>query len=222
MTRMNCVKALTAAVLLSAPMAAHASDERFELWLNQALDYSIDAENTVELVTGQRFSSAADGGTDSYYLRGWLHHRVNSSFTISAAIEQRENDGGFDEVRLLQQLSGRHGVLRTRLRVEQRWIEDQSRMGLRLRPRVGVAVPVDEAGKWQLSSDAELSFTLRSSRIGPADDAGLRGMRLRLGATYQASENLAVNLTYVRNQKFVEGAGDVVGNAPLLGLAYSF
>ena len=222
MTRSAMSTLLVCAAVLAAPSTAHASDEAFEFWLNPSVDYDIDDENTLELETAQRFRSESDGRVDTYFVRAWLHHRVNDTFTLSGAVEQRENDGGLDEVRTLQQVSGQHGYFRTRLRLEQRWIEDQSRMGLRLRPRLGVEVPLDEAGRWSFHTDTELFFALRSALDGPADDARLNGMRSQFGVTYAASDNLELSVTYLRQQDFIEGAPDSVGNAPLIGIAFSF
>lgn len=213
---------LIGAALLAMPQAAHAGDEAFEFWLNPSVDYAIDDENTVELNTAQRFRSESDGRVDTYLAQLWLHHKVLDNLTLSGGVEQRENDGGFDEVRMLQQLSARHEFLRVRLRMEQRWIEDQSRMGLRLRPRVGVKVPLGDSGKWSFATDAELFFTLRSARQDRSDDPGLSGMRSRFGVAYQASDKLELSLTYLRQQDFRDNAPDRIGNAPLIGIAYSF
>lgn len=222
MSRSHLSSILVCTALLAVPSAAQAGDEAFEFWLNPSADYALDDDNTVELETAQRFRSEIDGRVDTYFARVWLHHKVLDNLTLSGGVEQRENDGGFDEVRMLQQLSGQHGHFRARLRLEQRWVEDQSRMGLRLRLRLGVKIPLDGDGKWSFKTDSELFFTLRSSRRDLSDDPGLTGMRSQFGVAYGAADNLEVSLTYVRQQDFRDNAPDRIGNAPLIGIAYSF
>lgn len=221
MNRTGYRPALLAVLLLGMPGAAYASDDAFELWFNPSVDVALDRDNTIELETAQRFRSASDGRSDTYFARLWLHHKIADNATLSGAFEQRENDGGLDEVRTMQQLATSHGYLRTRLRLEQRWVEDQSRMGLRLRPRLGVKVPLDGAEKLAFKADTELFITLRSSRVGPADDSGLTGVRSQLGLSYAASDKLELSLTYLRQQNIRDNAPDRVGHAPLIGIAYS-
>ena len=151
--------------LLAVPGAAHATDDAFEVWLNPSIEYNLEDDTSVELETAQRFRG--DGRVDTYFARLWLNKDFGDNFTLSGGIEQRENDGGFDEVRLLQQVTGKHGYFRARLRFEQRWVEDQSRVGFRVRPRLGVQVPINEAGDWSFKTDAELFLTLKSTSRQP-------------------------------------------------------
>ena len=204
---------------LAAPHAAYASDDTFEVRLNQSITYNLEDDTAAELHTAQRFRSASDNRPDTYIARLWLHRDFGDDFTLSGGIEQRENDGGFDEVRLLQQVTGRHGFLRTRLRFEQRWVEDQSRVGFRLRPRVGVSVPIDSEGDWHFRTDAELFLTLKSTSVG--GDDGLTAMRSRFGVTHDVNDNLKLSLAYLRQQNFRENAPDRVGHAPQIGVSYT-
>jgi len=132
--------------LAAMTTAAHATDDAFEVWLNPSIEYDLSKHDSIELETAQRFRSASEGRADTYFVWAWLHHDLNETFTLSGALEQRENDGGFDEVHMIQQLSGKHGYIRTRVRLEERWVEDQSRMGFRIRPRLGVVVPINDNG----------------------------------------------------------------------------
>lgn len=79
---------------------------------------------------------------------------------LRGVIEQRVNNSGADETRLIQQLSTSHGYLCTRLRIEQRFIENAHRMGLRVSPRIGVAVPIDAHERWTFKTYAKLFLTL--------------------------------------------------------------
>lgn len=219
----NPVRAGMAALLcMSAPVWAQNAgdhDDAFELWLNPSVSLSLDEDTGLELETAQRFRSAADGRADTYFARFWVNQDVSDSFTLSAALERRVNDGGRNETRSMQQVSGKHGVLRTRLRLEQRFVDNADRMGLRLRPRIGVKVPLDETGRWSSKADAELFVTLRATR--PGGDEGLTGLRTQIGLGYAISDRVSLGLAYLRQQDFEDGGPDTVGHAPLVSLEFS-
>lgn len=208
-----------AAAALPAPALA-GNDDGFEFWLNPSVSVDLDDDTGLEIETAQRLRDAGDGRVDTYFGRLWLNQKVAGNITLSAAFERRLNDGGRDETRLIQQMSTSHGILRTRLRVEQRFVDDADRMGLRLRPRLGVSVPLGEAGKWAFKSDAELFVTLRSTSIGGND--GVTGLRSQVGFAYSISDRLSVSAAYLRQQDFANGAPDTVGHAPIVGLEFSF
>lgn len=212
------VLAALGAALLHAPAAA--SDDAFELWLNPSASFDLDGNTGVEIETAQRFRSASDGRPDTYFLRLWLNQELSDALTISGAAERRVNDGDDDETRMMQQLSVRRGVLRTRLRLEQRFVDGTERVGLRLRPRVGVSVPLNSEGRWSLEGNAELFLTMRSTSAG--GDDGLTGLRTQLGATYELAKNLSLTAAYLRQQDIRKGAPDRVGHAPLIGIELSF
>lgn len=206
---------------LLAPTPALAGDEDFEFWLNPSVGTSLDDDTSIELETSQRFRSSDNGRVDTYFFRGWVKQRVAKGVTLAGAVEQRLNDGGSDELRTMQQLSTSHGVFKTRLRVEQRFVENRGgRMGLRLRPRIGVEFPLDDAGKWSVGTNAELFWTLRGT--SPDGDTGITGLRNQISVSYKASENIELGLTYLRQQDFEPGAPDEIGHAPLIGIEFTF
>lgn len=206
--------------LALAPSAALAVDDGFEFWLNPSVSVGLDEDTGIELETAQRFRDGDDRRVDTYFARLWVNQDLADNVTLSGAFEQRANDGGNDERRLIQQLSTSHGILRTRLRLEQRFVENADQMGLRLRPRLGVKVPLDEAGRWAVKGDAELFFTLRSTRDG--GDEGLTGLRTQLGLSYEVSDRLALSAVYLRQQDINRGRTDQVGHAPLIGIEFAF
>ncbi len=218
-SRMNSrtgTSAAVAALLLAVPSAAHASDEAFELWLNPAVSVDLDDDTAFELETAQRFRNAADGRPDTYYARFWLNQDIGDRLTLSGAVERRINDGSADETRLMQQLSLRQGVLRGRLRLEQRFVDDSGRMGLRVRPRLGVSLPLQVADKLSFDSDAELFLTLRST--GSSGDTGLTGLRTHVRLSYDLSDAVGLSIGYLRQQEIRDGAPDTIGHAPLIAL----
>lgn len=207
-------------VLLLTPAAALATDDDFELWLNPAVTFDLDDDTGLELETAQRFRDADRGRVDTYYARLWVNQEVSDAFTLSGGVERRINDGGADEMRLLQQLSGRHGLLRTRIRLEQRFVDEADRMGLRLRTRAGVSVPFGEDSPLTFDTNGELFWTLRSNNRG--GDQGLTGLRTQIGFGYDVNERVSLSLAYLRQQDFADGEPDSVSHAPLIGIEYGF
>lgn len=205
---------------LCSPSAALASDDAFEFWLNPSVSADLDGDTGIELETAQRFRSSGDGRADTYFARLWVNQDLSDNATLGGAFERRINDGGRNETRLIQQLSTRHGIWRTRLRVEQRFVDSADRMGLRLRPRLGLSVPLDEAGRWTLKSDAELFLTLRSTSAG--GDDGLTGLRTQAGFGYELSDRLSLTAAYLRQQDFEDNGPDAVGHAPIIGIEFAF
>lgn len=215
------VSSFAALILLCASSGAYANDDGFEFWLNPSVTFDLDEDTGLEIETAQRFRNADEGRVDTYFVRLWVNQDLNDDVTVSGAVEQRVNDGGPDERRLIQQLTTSHGILRTRLRFEQRFVNDADRMGLRLRPRLGVSIPLGgEESPWSFGTDAELLLTLRSNNVG--GDDGLTGLRTQVGVSYDVNDSLSLNAKYLRNQDIREGREDVVGHAPLIGIEYGF
>lgn len=211
---------LLALFAMVLPAAAHANDDGFEFWLNPSVSTDLDDNTGLEIETAQRFRDASDGRADTYFGRFWINQKVADNVTLSGALERRINDGGSDETRFIQQMSTSHGILRTRLRLEQRLVDRADRMGLRLRPRLGVSVPIDEDGRWAFKSDAELFLTLRSNNFG--GDDGLTGLRTQIGVSYDISDRISVSAAYLRQQDFEDGGPDRIGHAPIIGVEFAF
>jgi hypothetical protein len=202
--------------LLLGPVAACASDEAAEMWFSPSFLLDLDDDTYVELETAQRFRSAADGRADTYFARLWLNQYFASWGKVSGAAERRINDGAANETRTLQQLTTSHGILRTRLRFEQRFVDDADRTGYRLRPRLGVAIPVMGNKRFKFKSDAEAFFTLRSNNEG--GDEGLTAVRSQIGFGYDVNKTVSVGLIYLRQQDFQDDGPDTIGHAPVFNL----
>lgn len=205
-------------VLASAP--AVASSDGGELWLNPSVSFDIDKDTGVEIETAQRLRNADDDRVDTYFVRFWLNQKMAENLTLSGAIERRINNGGSDETRLIQQMTTSHGYLRTRLRLEQRFVDSADQTGLRVRPRLGVAVPIDADERWTFRTDAEMFLTLQSTSNG--GDTGLTGLRTQMGIGYDVTPKLTLSAGYLRQQDFVDRRPDVVGHAPIIGIEFAF
>lgn len=212
--------ALTAALFVILPTPALASNESAEFWLNPSVSFDLDDNTGAEIETAQRFRDADDGRVDTYFVRFWLNQNISNNVTLSGAVERRINDGGSNETRLIQQMTTKHGILRTRLRLEQRLVDNADRMGLRLNPRLGVALPLDDAGRWSFKSDAELFLTLRANNVG--GDEGLTAFRTQIGFDHKIDDHVSISAVYLRQQDLRDGRPDEVGHVPVIGIEYSF
>lgn len=211
---------LAALASATIPSTAYASDDAVELWLNPSVEVGLDDDTALELETAQRFRSESDGRVDTYFFRGWVKQDIADNATLAGAVEYRVNDGGSNEVRTMQQLSTSHGILKSRLRFEQRFVDGADRMGLRLRPRLGVGFDLTADGRWSAGADAELFWVLRGNNV--ASDTGITGLRTTVGVGYEANDYLSLGLSYLRQQDFEDGDPDQIGHAPLIGIEYTF
>jgi hypothetical protein len=198
------------------PHVAHATDEAAEYWFNPAISLELDHDTGLELETALRIRSEADSRPDTYFARLWLNQAIADNATLSGALERRINDGAAHETRLIQQLSTRHGVVRLRLRFEQRFVESADDTGLRVRPRLGAAFPVTDDERVQFKTDAELFFTLRSTSDG--GDTGLTGLRTQIGFSYDIHSRLSLSAAYLRQQDIRDRGPDTVAHAPVIGV----
>ena len=200
---------------------AAAADEDFEFWLSPSVEFDLDDDTAIEVETAQRFRDAGNGRVDTYFARLWLKQDVGNGITLAGGLERRINDGGRNEVRVMQQASLSSGIFRARLRLEERFQQDRDgRMGLRLRPRAGVSFPLGDDGRWSAGTSAELFWTLRSN--SPGGDTGITGLRTQVGVDYEVSDNLELGLTFLRQQDFEAGAPDEIAYAPVIGIEFSF
>ena len=207
------------AAIMAIASPANADDDAFELWLNPSFGTQLDDNTGIEFETAQRFRSAGDGRSDSYFGRLWLLQDLTDDITLGGAIEQRINDGGSDETRVMQQLSISHGLWKTRLRLEERFVDGTGRMGLRLRPRLGIELPLGADTPWSFEADHELGLTLKSNR--PGGDDGLTSMRTQIGFNRDLNDTLSLSVAYLRNEDFEDDAPDVVGHALAIGLEFA-
>jgi hypothetical protein len=211
---------VAAACAFSSLAAAEDTDDAPELWFNPSAEWALDDDTAVELETAQRLRREEDGRADTYFARLWLNQDLSDDLKASVGVERRENQPGSGETRLLQQVAISRGVFRSRLRMEQRFVDNADRTGVRFRPRAGVSVPVTADGRWSAKADAELFLTLRSTSRG--GDEGLTGLRTQIGAEWEVNDRLSLTLAYLRQQDIREDAEDVVGHAPLIGVELSF
>ncbi|MDJ0978809.1 MAG: DUF2490 domain-containing protein [Erythrobacter sp.] len=207
--------------MATTPCAAHATDDDIEFWFNPTIAVALDEDTSVKLETAQRLRRESEGRPDTYFFRLWAKQKVSSGLTLAGAVERRINDGRRDEVRTMQQATGRYSVARMRLRLEQRFAENSGgRMGLRVRARIGADIPLDGRKTWFFSPDIESFVTLRNSN--PGGDIGKSEMRTQIAVAHKVSENLKLKAGYLMQYDLEQREVETVGHAPILGLHSTF
>jgi len=213
------VSAFLGAAAASTP--AFAGDDDIEFWFNPTVSVALDEDTSVKLETAQRLRRASQGRPDTFFFRLWARQQVSPGIELAAAAERRINTGRRDEVRTMQQVSGRYGVSVMRLRLEQRFAENSGgRMGLRVRARIGADIPLDRARSWFFQPDIESFVTLRDS--SPGGDIGMSEMRTQIALGYRASDHLRLKAGYLMQYDLEQREVDTVGHAPIIGVHFSF
>ena len=208
-----------AAIATATPAAA--TDDALEYWFEPSFEFDLDDDTSAEIATAFRFRDFEnDGRSDTYYVRGWLKQKLSDSITVAGGAEYRENSPGNNEKRLLQQVSGSYGILRSRVRLEERFVDgNDGRMGLRLRTRLGVSGDLTEDGRWGAQANTEMFWTIRSNSDGGQD--GLTGVRTQIGVSYQINDTFDLSLSYLREQSLRDNREDRVSHVPLVSLDVS-
>jgi hypothetical protein len=203
-----------AASLAAAP--AWAEENEAQLWLNQQGSIALDHNDDLLFELNERARGDSHGG-DQYQARLGLDHAIGGGVKIGGAVTYQRS-GTQDEFRTHQQLTWSRGAFTSRSRLEQRFIEGDDRMALRLRQRLQLTTPM--GGGWSALGYVEGSFTLRAGK--PGGDTGLTSLRTLLGVRRDLAHNIVGTLAYVRQQDVRTGAPDRVGHAPYIGLSFSF
>lgn len=210
-----------ATLLLAHPSAAFATDDDIEFWFNPTVEVALDEDTSVKLETAQRLRRESQGRPDTFFFRLWAKQRVSENITLSGAIERRINTGRRDEVRAMQQVYGQAGIFNLRVRLEERFAQGAGgRMGLRVRARAGMAIPLESTGQWTLNPDVETFITLRNSNQG--GDIGKTELRTQLKIGYRASERLTIKAGYLMQYDLERRDPDTVGHVPIVGLHFRF
>lgn len=209
-----------ALLLGAASTPAFAADEALEVWLTQTVSYHLDSNTTARIETTERFRNANDGRPDTYFVQGWLGQQIDNNNLVEVGIEKRVTAPGADEIRVHQQVSTRLGLLRNRLRVEQRFVDNSGQTGWRVRVRPGVQVPLDKEHKWSLRGDAEFFLTLKPTRAG--GQTGLTEQRIQLILIRRVNDHTNFSFGYTRSQTIRKSNQDVVGHIPTFAFEYNF
>lgn len=200
-----------------AATPATASEEDAQVWLTATGTTAIDDNDRIQLDVIERFRSDATGG-DQVIGRLTENHELGRGVSIGggAAIFRTH---GIEEYRTHQVLDLAHGWLSSRTTAEQRYGQLLDRVGLRLRERVQVAVPIGHHG-WRAFANVEAFFALNHATNTAR--TGFDVLRAATGVRFPLLAHVSGTISYYYQRQFRIGAADRVSHIPALSLAISF
>jgi hypothetical protein len=164
---MNRTTAFSAslALLCCAAVPARAADEDMQLWITQSVSEPLSSATEGTLDLSQRFRENGN----QLLTRGTVEFRLSPNAVIGGGAAYVSTINAADEVRPHQQLTLTFGALALRTRIEERFFEQADRMELRLRQRIGVALPVSHRLKAGLAGEILYIAQSQDSRDAHVD-----------------------------------------------------
>ncbi|MBS3927245.1 MAG: DUF2490 domain-containing protein [Sphingomonadales bacterium] len=221
----SLTKSIAIAMLCGASSPAVASDDA-AYWQN--LNLSVKVSDEVRISSETSFRSSDARGFYQLQQVLMVGYKVSKNVTVSAGYVHAPNysHGDFTsmERRFRQQLNmdnlAKIGPfsLSGRVRLEQRFRDDRSGTGWRVRPQIKAVAPL--FGKVKINLASEPYFNLNTTSFQTVD--GLD--RIRNSATFTAplGKKLGIEIGYMNQNAFVSNGPDRVDHVIMTGLSASF
>lgn len=198
-------------LLLIAP--AHAATSEAQGWINESVVAKVDNNDSVTIDASQRLRPEGN----QFLQRITLDHQIVKGVQLGGGFAYVDSDSQ-KEMRFHQQLTLSHGILQSRTRIEQRFIDSSSDPSWRLRERVQATLPLDKVHRWSLVGSAEFFFDLHKPKA--VEDTELISSRLLIGMHYALTKKLDAQLGYTFQQTFHDDKPDDIAHIPWLTLTY--
>lgn len=214
MPRTTCFAAVAAAALWAAPTAALASESDVQFWgqITAIVPVSKTVTATFDISPRQRETRV---GGDQLLARGSIDVAISKKVSLGGGLTVIESAGP-TELRPHQQLTLTFGNLALRTRLEQRLVDGASRMGLRIRQRAQLKLPLDRNDR--LVPAVELLYNLRQTN--PAVKPGVQEVRFSLTEQHKFSEALDLGVGYLLTFAPRPGLPDRFAHVPQLTLTW--
>lgn len=199
--------------MLLAPIRAWAAESDAQLWSTISASAPISASVNGVALLSQRFRSTAAGG-NQWLAQGALDVKaakglsVGFGFTYANALTK--------ELRASQQVTWTIGMLAVRSQIEERFFDGHTQMGLRLRERAQLRVPLDRQDQLTLSGEA--LFVLRPTTIGSS--TGLNQVRFIVADEHKLTRHLGLTMGYQMIYAPNKGSVDKISHIPQLTLSW--
>jgi len=199
--------------LLAFPCSVQAARDEGQTWLSTGVVAQIDDNDRVSIEMNYRLRP----GNDQLLQRLTIDHRVadgvhlGGGFAFATSRPQKE-------MRFHQQLVVDLGVLQSRTRLEQRYIDSAARPAWRLRERIQLDIPLERERNWLLVTSAEFFFELH--RPSAVKDSELVTTRQLIGLRHVLTPRLGIQLSYMRQHSFPDDRPDEVVHVPWLAIAW--
>jgi hypothetical protein len=211
--------ALSLAGLFAAmPACAQITDE--QLWLQTNASTRIAERTRITLEGIARFGDTADG-LGHVEIGGLVTHAPTRRIELAAGYRHVQDYDHArripNEERLRQMITLRWaGVLTTRLRFEQRFSSAGGEVAFRLRPRLGLELPLREGGPVAFATQ-EHFLNFNGTDWGVI--AGYERVRHTLGLTVPLTEGVKADIGYLNEYRFGrDGARDRMAHAATLAV----
>jgi len=199
--------------MIALPRNARAADEAVQTWITGGGVAQIDDNDRIGIDVSYRLRP----GNDQLLQRITLDHRIADGVQLG---------GGFafvtsrvqKEMRFHQQLIVDLGVLQSRTRLEQRYIDSAARPAWRLRERIQLDIPLEKQRKWFLMTSAEFFFELH--KPSAVQDSELVTTRQLIGLRHVLTPQLGIQLSYMRQHSFPDDRPNEVVHVPWLAIAW--
>jgi len=199
--------------MIALPRNARAADEAVQTWITGGGVAQIDDNDRIGIDVSYRLRP----GNDQLLQRITLDHRIADGVQLG---------GGFafvtsrvqKEMRFHQQLIVDLGLLQSRTRLEQRYIDSAAQPAWRLRERIQLDIPLEKQRKWFLLTSAEFFFELH--RPSAVQDSELVTTRQLIGLRHVLTPRLGIQLSYMRQHSFPDDRPDEVVHVPWLAIAW--
>lgn len=217
---MRSVFLLFGTIAAFAGMPAHAQVTDEQLWLqtNASTRVSADMRATVEGIA--RFGDSADG-LGHTEVGGLIAYAPTRRIELAAGyrhVQDYDHDRRLpNEERLRQMVTLRWaGVVTTRLRFEQRFSSAGPEVAFRLRPRLGLELPLSKGGPGLFATHEDF-LNFNATAWGVA--GGYERMRHTLGLTVPLTRGVKADIGYLNEYRFGrDGARDRMTHAATLAL----
>jgi len=199
--------------LLAFPCSVQAARDEGQTWLSTGVVAQIDDNDRVSIEMNYRLRP----GNDQLLQRLTIDHRVadgvhlGGGFAFATSRPQKE-------MRFHQQLVVDLGVLQSRTRLEQRYIDSAARPAWRLRERIQLDIPLERERNWLLVTSAEFFFELH--RPSAVKDSELVTTRQLIGLRHVLTPRLGIQFSYMRQHSSPDDRPDEVVHVPWLAIAW--
>jgi hypothetical protein len=210
--------ALCASLFAPLTVAAQQSDEQLWSQVNVSTPVGDNVRLTLESIA--RFGNAADGLAHTEF-GGQLSHKLSGAVEVAAGYRHvQDYDHGRavpNEERLRQTVTVALGSgLSARLGFEQRFSSAGSGTGFRLRPRLGLRLPLGSDGLGLFATHEDF-FNLNTAAWGPR--RGHERMRHTLGLSIPLAKGIRSDWGYLHEYRFGRGRSrDQMTHAATLAL----
>jgi len=198
--------------LISAP--AWATDSDYQFWSIVTAAKPLSDTVTATANGSWRFRPAS-AGNDQWLVQGALDDKLAQHVSIGASLTY-SSTATVKEVRPGQSLTFSFGNLALRTQLEERFFNGSTQMGLRLRERAQLHLPIDKSD--QLGLSAETLFVLRPTVQGK--QTGFDQLRLGVTDEHRLTSHFGVSLGYLMIWSSRRNAADRIDHVPQLTLSW--